>query len=183
MNLISKEYKQMIAKIHSKMKWGREAGRLGGIHATIEKCLAENNLDVVLDYGSGWGGLKSVIDRKYKVIEYEPGIEEKSKLPEPHNFVACIDVLEHVEPELINNVLDDLKRVVSFRGLFTIACIESQRMLPNYGDNSFSGKNAHLIVKPNTWWLKELEKRFNVIDSSYNKDKGQLQVYVEYKEK
>jgi len=40
--------------------------------------------------------------------------------PSPASFVACIDVLEHIEPELLDNVLDDLRRVTAQIGVFTV---------------------------------------------------------------
>jgi len=70
--------------------------------------------------------------------------------------VTCIDVLEHIEPELLENVLDDLQRVVDKYGLFTIHTGPAQKILPD-------GRNAHLIQQPLAWWSEKLIKRFTIL--------------------
>jgi len=171
MKLISEEYKKILQQIHQTDKWGRMAKNQS---SSIKKLLDEYNIKRLLDYGSGWGGLKDSLPSDYEVIEYEPGIEEKSQSPEPEKFVVCIDVLEHIEPEYIENVLDDLQRVVLDKGFLTISCREAVRRLPN-------GKNAHLIVKPHTWWKDKLELRFNILTYEYSDSSEQCQVFLEKK--
>ena len=113
---------------------------------------------------------------KYNVTEYDPGIESKNKTPEPQEYVVCVDVLEHIEPEFIDNVLDDLKRVIINKGFFTISCREALMILSD-------GRNAHLIQKPREWWKEKLLKRFNVIEETYiERGKEQLRVLVETKD-
>ena len=67
-----------------------------------------------------------------------------------------------------------LQRVVLDRGFFTISCREAVRRLPN-------GKNAHLIVKPHTWWKDKLELRFNILTYEYKDSSEQCQVFLEKK--
>ncbi|HET9469625.1 MAG TPA: hypothetical protein VFO24_00885, partial [Usitatibacter sp.] len=65
------------------------------------------------------------------------------------------DVLEHIEPECLDEVLDDLQRVTRKIGFFVIATREAEKTLPD-------GRNAHLIQEPIAWWAPRLEKRFTV---------------------
>tara|TARA_B100002003_G_scaffold251738_2_gene297103 strand:- start:3010 stop:4344 length:1335 start_codon:yes stop_codon:yes gene_type:complete len=180
--LISKEYKKILQEIHlsvtpegKSIRWGNESMKPWMLEI-IERHIEENNVSNILDYGSGYPGLKSVFGEKYNVTEYDPGIEIKSKTPEPQEYVVCTDVLEHIEPEFIDNVLDDLKRVVTNKGFFTISCRDALMILSD-------GRNAHLIQKPREWWKEKLLKRFNIIEETYiYSGKEQLRVLVGRKE-
>ena len=64
-------------------------------------------------------------------------------------------MLEHIEPELLDNVLDDLQRVTMGRGFFTVHTGPAVKILPD-------GRNAHLIQKPASWWLPKFMSRFEL---------------------
>ena len=69
--------------------------------------------------------------------------------------VACIDVLEHIEPDLLDHVLDDLQRVVAGVGFHG-----ARR---RRGKNPAGRRNAHLIQKPASWWLPKFFERFDLM--------------------
>jgi len=71
-------------------------------------------------------------------------------------MVACIDVLEHIEPDCLTDVLDDLQRLVLKYGLFTVHTKPAVKILPD-------GRNAHLIQEPMTWWQDKFDKRFKIV--------------------
>jgi 2-polyprenyl-3-methyl-5-hydroxy-6-metoxy-1,4-benzoquinol methylase len=91
----------------------------------------------------------------FEYIPYEPADPSCCEPPEPCEFVACVDVLEHIEPNLLDNVLDDLKRVIVKAGVLTVSTVAAKRLLPD-------GRNAHLIVAPMEWWLPKIFARWNV---------------------
>jgi len=64
-------------------------------------------------------------------------------------------VLEHIEPEYLDNVLDDLKRVTKVAGLFIICLVPANKVL---GD----GRNAHICLLTAQEWLDRLEPRFKI---------------------
>jgi hypothetical protein len=64
-------------------------------------------------------------------------------------------VLEHIEPNLIDNVLDDLKRVTAALGVFTVHTGPAAKVL-------LDGRNAHLIQRPAAWWLPKFMERFEL---------------------
>jgi len=97
----------------------------------------------------------------YNVFEYDPGISGKDTSPEPRDYLICIDVLEHVEPDLLYNVLEDLERVIKKKGYLTIAMYPARRILKD-------GRNAHLIVKDSFWWITKLREHFNILSSKQN---------------
>jgi hypothetical protein len=154
---VSLNYQQQLREIHSSTEWGNT----GKNHwEDIDKIASDIKVRSFLDYGAGHGSLKKRLQEKlpgkYRVKEYEPGIEEKSSRPDPSNLVVCCDVLEHVEPALIEHVLDELKRVTLEKGFFTVSCQLAKKKLPD-------GRNAHLIVEPISWWKNKIEKRFKIL--------------------
>lgn len=122
----------------------------------VAQILESTDSAEMLDYGAGKGrlglALREHVKRPLTVYHYDPAIPQWSMSPAPCEFVACIDVLEHIEPHLLDPVLDDLRRVVARVGVFTVHCYPAIKVLPD-------GRNAHLIQQPPSWWLKSEAKR------------------------
>jgi hypothetical protein len=153
--MISPEYKKILETTHQDKSWGTTS--INYIDGIVD-CIKNHNITDMLDYGAGKQMLaKELITRcpNVNIYNYDPGIPEISNKPYPSSFVCCIDVLEHVEPEFIDMVLDDLVRVVLKVGYFVVCVSPAQKILPD-------GRNAHLIVKPTEWWREQFDKRFNV---------------------
>lgn len=156
--MISDQYRKTLEQVHTTAgPWGNAAR----YHFdTIRRFVSETGSQQVLDYGAGSSGFLArelpLQVPGVAVHSYDPGIPAISTRPEPAETVLCIDVLEHVEPEHIDAVLDDLKRVTLRHGLFNIATQPAERILPD-------GRNAHLIVEPESWWLYKLQARWNNI--------------------
>jgi hypothetical protein len=64
--------------------------------------------------------------------------------------------LEHIEPELLENVLRELSSLVIKFGFFSIHMGPAGKLLSD-------GRNAHLIQQPSSWWLPRLCKYFEVM--------------------
>jgi hypothetical protein len=103
----------------------------------------------ILDYGCGRKLLAFSLGPAYTVHNYDPAVPDCSATPEPAEMVYCGDVLEHVEPDCLSDVLADLRRCVIGRGLFRICIADSTKTLDD-------GRNAHLLVKPHDWWREKL---------------------------
>ena len=171
--LITEEYKEEQRKLHiDRPDYGVASVSFAPMVTAI---INKMQFSEILDYGCGKGRLGESInpDHRMKIWQYDPGIEGVDEEPEPCEFVTCIDVLEHIEPELIDNVLDDLKRVVIDMGYFTIHCGPAVKVLSD-------GRNAHLIQESYQWWLPKLWERFNIKSFSQN-DHG-FTVLVNWKE-
>lgn len=91
----------------------------------------------------------------FPIYEYDPAISGKDEIPRPADIVFCTDVLEHIEPEKLDLVLDDLRRVTKQVGYFVIHLGEAVK---KYAD----GRNAHLIIQPPEWWKEKLSAFFTV---------------------
>lgn len=170
-DLISDEYKKILQYEHETTVWGINAGWSA---EKLHEWLMSNSATEVLDYGCGQSSFLKNIPVKgyYNVFEYDPGILGKDMTPEPRDYTICIDVLEHVEPKLLYNVLEDLRRVTRKGGYFTIAMYPARRILKD-------GRNAHLIVEDSFWWINKLREHFIIVKSE--QEGLQLNVQVESK--
>jgi hypothetical protein len=155
--LISEQYLEMQRKLHENPKYGMSSVQFAEMVAAALEATGSTEL---LDYGAGKGrlgqSLTQYMRRPVQVHCYDPAIPEWAATPKPCQFVACIDVLEHIEPDRIDNVLDDLQRVTLGFGMFTIHTMPAQKVLPD-------GRNAHLIQQPASWWLPRLLARFELV--------------------
>lgn len=148
--MISEEYKKLNKMLHDlRPDYGANGHRYADL---IKKLADEYETKQILDYGCGKQTLKKVL-KDYNVIGYDPAIEELSESPKPTDVVYCGDVLEHIEPNFLDNVLDDLKRVTKKTGYFVIHTGPATKTLPD-------GRNAHLIQEDVSWWKPRIEQRF-----------------------
>lgn len=153
MSLITEEYRQMQAELHKNPNYGVSSTIFAPI---VDLVIEDHQLTELLDYGAGKCRLRDSLTQPVKYYPYEPSNPEMSNKPEPRELVCCIDVLEHIEPDCLDDVLDDLQRLTLKYGLFTIHTGPAQKILPD-------GRNAHLIQEPWSWWQKKLENRFKIV--------------------
>lgn len=154
--VISDGYREMQKSLHKSSVYGETARKYSPIVAAI---IEESGVTEVLDYGSGKGGLRESLSdyvlSPVDVTDYDPAIAGIDELAPPSELVVCIDVLEHIEPDLLDNVLDDLDRVTRNLLFMTINCGPARKYLPD-------GRNAHLIQEDMRWWLSKLMDRFGI---------------------
>lgn len=164
--LYSEEYRGLNEKLH---ETNENYGTYGKKWADAIYGLAMSlGTDDILDYGCG----KSTLSKNlpFSIKQYDPAVSKYKDTPDPADIVACTDVLEHIEPEYLENVLDDLKRVIKKVGFFVIATRPAQKVLED-------GRNAHLIQNDERWWLPKLCERFNIM--VFNKNEGEFICVVE----
>lgn len=107
----------------------------------------------ILDYGCGKETLQRALP--FPIRMYDPAIPHLSATPEPTDFVICTDVLEHIEPECLDDVLDDLARLTKKLLFIEVATRPAAKFLPD-------GRNAHLIQEPMAWWLPKICARLDL---------------------
>jgi hypothetical protein len=101
----------------------------------IFNLIKENNIKSILDYGCG---------------KYDPAVAQFSKKPTgTYDLVLCIDVMEHVQEDKVEEVLKDIFSY-SNKVFLTITCYAAMQTLPN-------GKNAHYTIKEPDWWKEKLK--------------------------
>jgi hypothetical protein len=154
--LITEEYRKMQQELHKNPDYGTASV---GYAPLVAEVIRAHSAHELLDYGAGKGRLGQTLRQQNVSItihHYDPAIPEWSAPPRPCHLVACIDVLEHIEPDYLVNVLDDLKRVTAGIGVFTVHTGLAVKVLAD-------GRNAHLIQKPASWWLPQFMERFELI--------------------
>src|SRR5688572_27897097 len=142
--LISPQYARLNAELHrTNPHYGTSSAKRA---AAIRAEAGRHGCRSVLDYGCGKGGLRAALGFSLDVREYDPAIEGKNERPKPADLVVCTDVLEHVEPECLDAVLDDLRSLALKAVFLVVSTVPSKKTLAD-------GRNAHLIVEPLEWWL------------------------------
>jgi 2-polyprenyl-3-methyl-5-hydroxy-6-metoxy-1,4-benzoquinol methylase len=120
----------------------------------------------ILDYGCGKSTLAQNLP--FNISQYDPAVELYSGRPEAADIIVCTDVLEHIEPELIDNVLDDIKNLMKVGGFIVVSTRAAKKVLKD-------GRNAHLIQEDVKWWFLRMETRFTITNLS---DMGGELVFV-----
>jgi len=125
----------------------------------IFNLIKENNIKTILDYGCGKAKFHSILFNNRKVpgspmnisiTSYDPAVAQFSNKPTgQYDLVLCIDVMEHVQEDKVDEVLKDIF-TYSNKVFLTITCYAAKQILTN-------GKNAHYTVKDPDWWKEKLK--------------------------
>lgn len=147
---ITPEYVELNKKMHLNPIYGIGGRARKDVVLKLSEAL---NTRSILDYGCGKGTLAASLS--FPIWEYDPAVPGKDSVPRAADLVVCLDVLEHVEPEMLDNVLGDLVRC-SNKMLFAIIDTgPADKDLPD-------GRNAHLIQQNKDWWQERLGKFFKI---------------------
>jgi uncharacterized Rossmann fold enzyme/2-polyprenyl-3-methyl-5-hydroxy-6-metoxy-1,4-benzoquinol methylase len=148
---ISEGYRKLNQQLHKdNLAYGVGAGKYAN---TVIQLAEKLKTTSILDYGCGKGYLGKALP--FPIWEYDPAIENKTDTPRPADIVLSFDVLEHIEPDKLEAVLQDLQRCIKKVGYFIIHTGPSSKNLSD-------GRNSHLIQQPLEWWKTQLEKYFMV---------------------
>jgi hypothetical protein len=151
---ISEDYRKQQEALHENPNYGVASVQFAPM---VTKIINQAQVEELLDYGCGKCRLFQSIkpDHKMRLQAYDPARPEYAAEPSPMQMVTCIDVLEHIEPELLDNVLDHLQALTLEIGFFTVHTGPAVKVLPD-------GRNAHLIQQPPAWWLPKILDRFEL---------------------
>lgn len=152
--VISEEYRRQQQELHQNPYYGVASIEFAPL---VKQVLDRNGAKTLSDYGAGKQNLRKALEARGVEVDYcayDPAFPEYGA-PQPADLVCCIDVLEHIEPEYLDNVLADLARITVKHGLFTVHTGPAGKVLSD-------GRNAHLIQKPVAWWREKLEAHFAI---------------------
>lgn len=165
--LISESYRALNAELHQRRVGFGTSGKR--YFAPVSQLTTIYDSRDILDYGCGLRTLEAALG--FAIANYDPCIEGLQATPEAHDLVACTDVLEHIEPECLSDVLADLRRVTRKAAFMTIATRPAKKYLAD-------GRNAHLIQEPARWWIEKLwDAGFRI--RQFADMGGEVQVVVE----
>lgn len=152
----SDDYQQQLKQVHAsnpERPWGTTGARNFGDY--VVKFLEEraNQITTVLDFGAGRGSLGAYVTDRVSVewTNYDPGIPEYDSVPTGQfDLVVSSDVLEHIEPEHIDETLHQIAKWAKKAQFHHIACDASDGRLPD-------GRDMHLITEKLDWWLPKFD--------------------------
>lgn len=154
MTTISEGYRAENARIHEKAEKYGAGIATKQWYAQVPGIAASVKAMSILDYGCGKGMLG--LQYPHLMIDgYDPAIPGKDDPPEPSDMVTCFDVLEHVEPEYLDAVLEDLRRCARKLVFISVGTRPAKRTLSD-------GRNAHLSQHDANWWVDKLRLHWDM---------------------
>lgn len=153
--IVTDEYAKQLQQMHQRKVIGF------GVEppAKLVELIRQHSITSILDYGCGEGNMMARIQEIFPDIKmhgYDPGVERFAVIPEKTDLVYSSDVLEHFEPEFIDEGLQKIFKIANVH-YHNIACHPAKKTLPD-------GRNCHLIVEQPDWWIEKIE---SILDSSY----------------
>lgn len=161
--LISPEYAALNAQLHAS---NPSYGVSGHLYAREVAALAESiRAANILDYGAGKRTLEKALAHwlefhQTSLSNYDPGVPGLENISGTTNgkfdLVVCTDVLEHIEPECLDDVFDHIYSLTRTALYVAVHCGPAIKTLPD-------GRNTHLIQRSPEWWLNEIVRWFHVV--------------------
>jgi 2-polyprenyl-3-methyl-5-hydroxy-6-metoxy-1,4-benzoquinol methylase len=159
--LITEDYRQQNAQLHENPN--HHYGVAGKAYIPLlTNIYLDYECESILDYGCGKGSIARMCPT-LPVTNYDPAIPEFADDPEPADLVICLDVMEHIEPECLWNVMAHIRARTRKVALISVSLRLAHKTLPD-------GRNAHLIVKEPEWWLPRFLEHWRIREFSRSDD-------------
>ena len=176
MTLYTKKYIEELKWLHAKADrprgFGGKIKPLGAFHSYYEKWRPTS----VLDYGCGKGVILNNLQQTYPNTYwkgYDPAVVQFQTITEKSfDCVFSNDVLEHIEPNCLDDVLDHIWLLADKAIWLRIDTRPARKTL-------MDGRNAHLILEDKDWWENKLKQRTGKIVYIELGKKGKLDVAIE----
>lgn len=147
--IISHEYTEQLKKLHERKSFGVGSK----IPGEVEQCIEKYSVTSILDFGCGKGHTLAAVQNKFPNITcygYDPAREGFTVMPDNVDLIYSSDVLEHIEPHLLDQTLNGLHQCANKAMYHLIACHPAKKGLPD-------GRNAHLVIETPIWWKNKLQ--------------------------
>ena len=113
----------------------------------------------LVDWGCANGYLLDRLAADFPSIQelggYDPGNPAYNVVPAgTYDCLVSCDVIEHFEPELLDESLKLMQSKFSQAAFLIIACYPAKKILSD-------GRNAHLIVENEDWWMQKIQQQFD----------------------
>ena len=160
--IVSEHYIDQLRKFHdrrpTKKAWGATGQRNFG-QEVMHYLVKRPKYTTVLDFGAGQGTLGEFvcenIERRSRSAEvewtnYDPGVRTYDRLPSGRfDLIVSSDVLEHVEPDMVDQTCAWIRDHAMKAIYVHIACDPAGLILPD-------GRNVHLSCHKLDWWVEKL---------------------------
>jgi len=131
----------------------------------IDFFISKFNPKKVLDVGCGDNGFCKLMKVKsVKCVGVDFASPQADQIAFAHNlpfknksfeWIVAFDVMEHLLPNEIHDVLKEFVRIVS-KGLVFSICYRLANT--NHNDYLTDKRNLHLTVQPEKWWIEQLSQ-------------------------
>lgn len=152
--LITEAYAREQRIMHQNERYGAASKKFA---PQVIALIKDRRPKTILDYGAGKQVLTAEIAdflQDAEVVSYDPGVPDIADLPDDlFDLVCCIDVLEHIEPECLDDVIQSISARTHDVAFITIHTGPAGKALSD-------GRNAHLIQRPLKWWRRKLQAYF-----------------------
>ena len=159
LEMYSGKYQEQLRREHYQSSWGSTGAKYSG--SDILFLLRERPyIKSVLDYGAGKASMGSFIEElmpgRVQWTNYDIGIPEYDQLPsKTFDLVLSTDVLEHVEPDRLSSVLQQLEQLTGKVLYSDIACYPTGKF---FGEGPYIGEDFHLIIESPSWWRDQFKQ-------------------------
>ena len=172
MELYSQNYLRQLENVHNTTTKGF-GNKIKKIKA-FETCMEKWKPQSLLDYGCGKGAMLQQLRQKYPFLHclgYDPAVSIYSQKPkQKFDVVFCNDVLEHVEPLYLDNVLQFIEHHSKKYVWLRIDTQPANKILSD-------GRNAHLIIENEDWGRERLQFALRMkITKMYTNKKQRIDV-------
>ena len=134
----------------------------------------------LLDYGCGsgtkkiWRDSARIVPTLHTYYPYDPYSTEDDirTAPKPgrrFDLVSCTDVLEHVLPEDIDDLLQDLLIHCQKMLYVTICLTPAGKQICDANGKTAYDQSLHTLVKPKAWWLKRIANAERAVKKKQNR--------------
>jgi hypothetical protein len=173
--MISKDYLSQLRQIFRDKSrpnsFGGKIKKLGKFSELIEEWKPKS----LLDYGCGKGVILEYLKQSYPQISvdgYDPAVDLFATVPTlTYDCVFSNDVLEHIEPEYIDEVLLHIDNLSSKYIWLRIDTLPARKILPD-------GRNAHILLESDSWWNNKICSAINGKIIYQNLSKGKFDVAI-----
>jgi len=175
--MFTKEYIKELQKLHGDKSrpngFGGKKKKLGKFYSFMDKWQPAT----LLDYGCGKGLILADLRDQYITTTcegYDPAVPMFNNVPsKQYECVFSNDVLEHIEPKFIVDVLTHIDNLASKYVWLRIDTMPARKTLSD-------GRNAHLILESNDWWHDIIKRTIkgNIVYAELDK-KGKFDIAIE----
>jgi hypothetical protein len=125
----------------------------------VHDFVAEYQPGSLVDWGCANGNLLTRVTQDFPSVQelagYDPGNPDYNVVPNgTYDCLVSCDVIEHFEPELLDQSLKLMQSKFSRAAFLIIACYPAKKFLAD-------GRNAHLIVENCAWWMSKIQQQFD----------------------
>ena len=143
---------ELKARHASSPTWGASTKKYGA-GDFLAQITGRAYVQSVLDFGAGKQEMRKFLEEHAPHIDYtayDPGIPGIDNVPKGQfDMVISCDVLEHVEPHLIDDTLRQMWSHVKYVMYNNIACSPARH---DFTEGPYKGQDLHLIQEPTDWW-------------------------------